>query len=108
MITIELIENNGELARNVWIFDIEISFRQNIDIELKEWRPETRKSKKHGWNKSGEGYKKRPYNHQRWFEGWQAPAKQVPIPENLAQRIIAELVSRVVFYGAKDPPKEPK
>lgn len=103
MIKIELIDEDGDLARNVWVVDVELSFRQNIDIELKEWRSEIRKSKKHGWNKIGEGYKRRHHNSPIHYGGWMTPAKQVPTPKNFAQRIIAEIVSRVVFYGAKDP-----
>ena len=108
MIKIELIDENGDLARNVWVFHVETSFRQNVEIELNKWCLEERQSKKHGWKKGGEGYKERHQNSAVHHGGWRKPAAEVPMPKNLAQRLIAELVSRVVFFGAKDPPKDLK
>jgi hypothetical protein len=101
-IEIEDVDAAG-LARDVWRFVIGASFNGKLECTLDEWRHETRQSRRHKWRKETEGYARRPHNSPIHYGGMRKPAADVPMPDDVVERVKAEIMSRLTITGAVDP-----
>ena len=101
-IEVERARDDG-LTRDLWRFTSWMNHGGGVQIRLDLWEPQGRKSPRHKWAKSGEGYKHRSHNGRVHFGGYMTPAADVPLPTDVVAQAKMAVFESVIVTGAVDP-----
>ncbi|UMO76037.1 hypothetical protein [Planktothrix phage Pra-JY27] len=98
-------EAEDGLGRHYWSFRVVADCGRNdpLVIRLEGYVWQERKTRRHGWQKVGEGWRSRTHNSVVHHGGFRMPAKDVPQPKDFHARIVAALQGRLRLEFAYDP-----